>query len=41
MYLDGVMEEVKIGMGRMQARFLKEERLHGLLYANDLVLYSD
>ena len=40
-YMDAVMMEVKIGMGRKGVRFEeegKEWRLSGLLYANDLVL---
>ena len=32
-YMDGVMKEVKIGMG--------ERRLPGILYADDLVLYGE
>ena len=38
------MKEVKIGIGRMGVRFLVEGRkwrLSGLLYAGDLVLYSE
>ena len=38
------MKEVKTGMGRMEMRFLEEGkqcRLHGLLYADDLVLCGD
>ena len=44
MYIDGVMKEVKTGMGEMGLRFLEEEkgwRLPGLLYADDLVLYGE
>ena len=40
-YMDGVMMEVKMGMGRRGVRFLKdgrEWRLPSLLYAYDLVL---
>ena len=40
-YMDTVVKEVKIGLGRMGVKFLKEERewiLPGLLYADDLVL---
>ena len=43
-YIDTVMKEVKLGIGRMRRRFLKEERewrLPGLLYANDLVLCGE
>ena len=38
-YMDAVMKEMKMGMGKMGVRFLKEGRewrLLGLLYANDL-----
>ena len=41
--MDGVMKEVKLEMGRMVVRFLKEGRewrLPDLLYADDLVLCS-
>ena len=40
MYMDVAMTEMKIGMGRILVKFLKEEgewRLPGLLYADDLV----
>ena len=40
-YMDRVMKEVKMGMGRRGVSFLedgKEWRLSGLLYADDLVL---
>ena len=40
-YRDGVMKEVKMGMGRKGVRFLedgREWRLPGFLYADDLVL---
>ena len=43
-YMDGVMKEVKMGMGRKVMRFLvdgREWRLLGLLYADDLVLYGE
>ena len=43
-YMDAVMKEVKMGMGRRGVRFQEEGRkwrLPGLLCANDLVLYSD
>ena len=39
-YMDAVMKEVKMGMGRMGMRFQEEGRewrLTGLLYADDLV----
>ena len=42
--IDGVMKEVKVGMGRMVVRFLEEGRewrLPGLLYAGDLVLCGE
>ena len=42
--MDGVMEEVKMGIGRKGVRFLeegKEWRLPGLLYADDLVLCAE
>ena len=41
MYMDAVMKEVKMGMGKMRVKCLeegKEWRLHVLLYADDLVL---
>ena len=37
-YMDAVMKEVKMAMGRMGVRFLEEGRLPGLLYTDDLVL---
>ena len=40
-YMDAVMKEVKMGMGRMGVRFQevrREWRLPGLLYTDDLVL---
>ena len=40
-YMDTVMKEVKIGMGRREVRFQEEGRewrSPGLLYAKDLVL---
>ena len=40
-YMKAVMEEVKMGMGRMGVRFVEDERdciLYCLLYADDLVL---
>ena len=43
-YMDGVMKEVKMGMGRRGVRSLEDWRqwkLPGLLYADDLVLCSD
>ena len=43
-YMDAVMKEVKMCMGRMGVRFLKEGRewkVPGLLYADDLVLCSE
>ena len=43
-YMDGVMKEVKMRMGRRGVSFLedgKEWRLPGLLYANDLVLCGE
>ena len=43
-YMDAVMKEVKMGMGRRRGRFLeegREGRLVGLLYADDLVLCSE
>ena len=42
-YIDAVMKEVKMGMGRMGIRFLedgREWRFPSLLYANDLVLWG-
>ena len=43
-YMDAVMKEVKIGIGRMGMRFIEEERgwrLLGLLYADNLVLWVE
>ena len=43
-YMDGVMKDVKMGVGRRRVRFLedgREWRLPGLLYAYDLVLYGE
>ena len=43
-YMDGVMKEAKMGMGRRGMRFLedgREWRLPGLLYADDLVLRGE
>ena len=43
MYMDAVLKEVKMGMGRMEMRFLekgREWRLPGLLCANHLSLHS-
>ena len=43
-YMDAVMKEVKIGMGRRGVRFQEEGRecrLPGLLYADDLVLCGE
>ena len=45
-YMDAVMEEVKMAMGKRRMRFLeevREGRLPGLLYADDLVMcgYSE
>ena len=43
-YMDGVMKEVKMGMGRREVSFLedgREWRLPGLLYADDLVLCDE
>ena len=42
-YMDGVMKEVKMGMGRREVSILEEGRewrIPGLLYADDLVLCS-
>ena len=42
--MEGVMKEVKMGMGRRGVSFLedgREWRLPGLLYADDLVLYGE
>ena len=43
-YIDGVMKEVKMGMGRRGVSFLedgRELRLLDLLYADDLVLCGE
>ena len=43
-YMDGAMEEVKIGMGRRRLSFLEDGRkgrLPGLLYADHLVLCGE
>ena len=43
-FMDAVMEEVKLGMGRRGVRFLEDERecrLPGLLYTDDLVLCGE
>ena len=43
-YMDGVMKEVKMGMGRRGVSFLedgREWRLAGLLHADDLVLCGE
>ena len=43
-YMDGLMKEVKMGMGRRGMRFLEDERewrLPGLLYADDLFLCGE
>ena len=43
-YIDAVMKEVKMGMGRRGVRFQEEGRewrLPGLLYAGDLVLCGE
>ena len=43
-YMDAVMKEVKMGMGRRGVRFQEEGRewrLPGLLYADDMVLCGD
>ena len=37
-YIDGVMKEVKMGMGRRGVGLLEDRRLPGLLYADELVL---
>ena len=42
-YMDEVMKDVKMGMGRMGVRFLekgREWRLPDLLYADDLILWQ-
>ena len=43
-YMDAVVKEVKMGMGRRGVRFLEEGgewRLPGLLYSDDLVLCGE
>ena len=43
-YMDAVMKEVKMGMGRNGVLFMEEERewrLHDILYADDLVLCDE
>ena len=43
-YMNAVMKEVKMGMGRKGVRFQEkgiEWRLPGLLYAGGLVLYGE
>ena len=43
-YVDAMMKDVKMGMGRMRMRFQKEGRewrLPDLLYADDLVLCGE
>ena len=43
-YMDVVMKEMKMGRGRRGVRFqeeVREWRLPGLLYADDLVLYGE
>ena len=43
-YMDGVMKEVKMGMGKRRMRFQEEGRewrLPGFLYADDLVLCGE
>ena len=43
-YMDAMMNEVKMGMGRRGVRFMEEGRewrLPGLLYADDLVLCGE
>ena len=37
-YMDAVMKEVKMGMGRRGMKFLEDERLSGLLYVDGLVV---
>ena len=44
LYMDGVIKEVKIAMGKMGVSFLmdgREWRLPGLFYADDLVLCGE
>ena len=43
-YMDGVMKEVKMGLGRRGVSSMedgREWRLPGLFYADDLVLYGE
>ena len=43
-YMNAVMKELKMGMGRRRVRFQEEGRewiLLGLLYADDLVLFGE
>ena len=43
-YMDGVMKEVKMGMGRRGVRFMedgREWRLPGLFYADNLILCGE
>ena len=43
-YMDAVMKEVKMGMGRSGVRFLEEgrdRRLTSILHVDDLVLCSE
>ena len=43
-YIDGVMKELKIGMGRREVRLLEDKRkwrLPCLLYTDDLVLCGE
>ena len=43
-YMDGVMKDVKMGMGRRGVSFMEDGRewkLPGLLYADDLVLCGE
>ena len=43
-YMDAIMKEVKMGMGKRGVRFMedgREWRLPGLLYADDLVLCGE
>ena len=43
-YMNSVMKEVKMGMGRKEVRFMEEGRewrLSVFLYADDLVLYGE
>ena len=43
MYIDGVVKEVKMGMGLIGVRFTEngiKQRLPGLLYVDNLVLWG-